>query len=105
MIEERQPYESSSQQRILKVLMAMFGHEVAGIAPGELAKLAEITPQEATRDLANLRIAGLAEQLADTGRWRLTARLPQKALVMLNEINRAAERIKETQQRYTRNPY
>lgn len=105
MSEERQPYESSSQQRILKVLMAMFGREVAGIAPGELAKLAEITPQEATRDLANLRIAGLAEQMADTGRWRLTARLPQKALVMLNEINRAAERIKETQQRYTRNPY
>lgn len=105
MSEERQPYESSSQQRILKVLLTMFGHEVSGIAPGELAKLAEISPQEATRDLANLRIAGLAETIPETGRWRLTPRLPQKALVMLNEINRAAEKIKETQQRYTRNPY
>ncbi|MFZ5659168.1 MAG: IclR family transcriptional regulator [Pseudomonadota bacterium] len=98
-------YQNNSQQRILRVLMCLFGHEVSGLAPGELAKLADISPQDATRDLANLRIAGLAEQMPESGRWRLTPRLPQKALAMLNAINRAAAKIEETQQRYTRNPY
>lgn len=95
-------YLNSSQQRILQVLMAMFGHEIQGIAPGELAKGLNITPSEATRALANLRIAGIAEQLAETGRWRLTPRVAQRAVAMLHSIERAAARVEEVRNRYTR---
>lgn len=98
-------YESSCQQRILRVLLTLFGHELRGLAPGEVAKLAEITPQDATRDLANLRIAGLAEVMPETNRWRLTTALPQKALVMVAELEKAKRKLDEITNRYTRNPY
>ena len=95
-------YLNSSQQRILQVLLAMFGHEIQGIAPGELAKGLNISASEATRALANLRIAGVAEQLTDTGRWRLTPRVAQRAVAMLNAIQQAAARVEEVRNRYTR---
>lgn len=95
-------YINSSQQRILQVLLAMFGHEIQGLAPSDLAKGLGISPSEATRSLANLRLAGVAEQLPDTGRWRLTPRIPQKAVAMLQTIERAAARVDEVRNRYTR---
>lgn len=100
----KQKYESPCQQRILRVLMFLFGHEVSGLAPGELAKALQITASDATRDLANMKYAGLAEQIQDSGRWRLTPRLPQRALAMLNEIDRAESRTAEVRQRFTRKP-
>lgn len=65
-------YTSSCQQRILKVLLAMFGHEIDGLAPGQIAKLAEITPQEATRDIHNLVVAGYVEQVPHNGQYRVS---------------------------------
>lgn len=100
----KQKYESSCQQRILRVLLTLFGHEVAGLAPGELARLAGITPQDATRDLANLHYAGIAEQAGD-GRWRLTPMIPQKALAAVAEMDKAKRKIEELSQRYTRAPH
>ena len=95
-------YVNSSQQRILQTLLALFGHEIQGIAPGELAEATHISPSAATRDLANLRMAGIAEQMADGNRWRLTPRIPQRALAMLSNIERAASRVEEVRNRYTR---
>ncbi|MEW6314746.1 MAG: hypothetical protein AB1513_12040 [Pseudomonadota bacterium] len=100
----KQKYESNCQQRILRVLVHLFGHEVHGLAPGEIAKALSINAANVTHDLANLKIAGLAEQIQDSGRWRLTPRLPQRALAMLNEIERCSNRVNEVQQRYTRTP-
>lgn len=97
-------YENGSQQRVLLVLMALFGHEVQGVAPGQLAKALNISPSETTRDLANLKQAGLAEQMPDSGRWRITPRLCQKALTSLSAIESAAKKLDETRNRYTRNP-
>ena len=95
-------YVNSSQQRILLVLMALFGHETQGRAPGELAEACQISPSAVTRDLANLRLAGIAEQMPDGNRWRLTPRLPQRALAMLDSIRHAASRVEEARNRYTR---
>ena len=44
-------YYCESQQRILRVLMCLFGHEIDGLTPGQVAKMAEITASKATRDL------------------------------------------------------
>ncbi|HFD86510.1 MAG TPA: MarR family transcriptional regulator, partial [Gammaproteobacteria bacterium] len=88
-------YHSNSQQRILKVMLALAGHEVTGLAPGEIAKGLNITPSNVTRDLANLRIAGLAEQITDSDRWRLTPKLSQIGLAMLDSVDKARRKVDE----------
>ena len=98
-------YISNSQQRILRVLMHLGGHEVNGLAPGEISKSLNISPANVTHDLANLKHAGMAEQLQETCRWRLTPRIPQIGVAMLNGISRAESKLAETKQRFTRTPH
>jgi len=97
-------YRSASQLRILKMLLLLGGHEVDGLAPSQIAKSLQIAPGEVTHDTANLRLAGLAEQIIETGRWRLTPRVPQIAMAMLRELERRGNFLDETKQRYTREP-
>ena len=97
-------YTNATQQRILRVLLALAGHEVNGLAPSEIAHGLNINQSNTTRDLANLREAGLAEQIPDTGRWRLTPRIPQIAVAMLQGVDRAQLKVTEVKQRYTRAP-
>ncbi len=102
MTEDR--YLNESQQRVLRVLLAMSGHEVLGLTPGELAKGLELAPSQITRDLANLHIAGLAEEIVDTGRWRLTPKLIQIGIAMQLAVEDAERKLGEITQRYTRTP-
>jgi DNA-binding IclR family transcriptional regulator len=95
-------YTCASQQRILRVLILLGGHEVNGLAPAEIAHSLDITQPNTIRDLENLRIAGLAEKIADSGRWRLSPRLPQIAVAMLANIDRSQRKLEEVRQRYTR---
>lgn len=98
-------YRSESQQRVLKIMMVLAGHEVNGLAPGEVAKAANTTASNATRTLANLYLAGVAEKIPESDRWRLSPRVPQIATAMLNGISRAQGKVDEVKQRYTTNPY
>tara|TARA_R110002096_G_scaffold172484_8_gene346201 strand:+ start:2689 stop:3000 length:312 start_codon:yes stop_codon:yes gene_type:complete len=95
-------YESAQVQRVLKVLLLLGGHELKGLAPGEIAKSLTIPNADITRALNNLMYGGLAEQIGDSGRWRLTTRIPQIAVAMLNNLDRAESKLAETRQRYTR---
>lgn len=95
-------YTNSSQQRILKVVLTMFGHEIDGLLPGQLAKLTGITPGEATRDLNNLMQAGFVEPLPSGNAYRITPMVGQKAMAILHTLDRAAKRVDETRNRYTR---
>lgn len=98
-------YTNAAQQRLLKVLFALFNDVVLGLAPSTIAKAVSASPSAITRDLNNLLEAGLAERDEQTGHWRLTPRLPQQALKALNNLDRVAKRIEETRDRYTRNSY
>lgn len=102
MTDER--YEVESQQRILRVMLALSGYEVTGLAPGELAKGLELPGAQITKDLANLRIAGIAEEIVGTGRWRLTPRLIQIGVAMQLAVEQAERKLEEMKQRYTRTP-
>lgn len=93
-------YINAAQQRVLSILMLLAGHEVMGLAPGEIAKAVRTSASNVTRDLANLREAGMAEPLADTGRWRITPRVGQIALRVLNALGDARKRVDEVAQRF-----
>lgn len=73
-------YTNTAQQRLLRVLMAMFSDVFAGVAPKALAHAAGCSPSAITRDLHNLQRAGLAVRDERTGLWRLTPVLPRQAV-------------------------
>lgn len=97
-------YHSKSQQRILEIIFVLAGHEVDGLAPGEISKAIKATSCSVTRDLRNLRIAGLTEKLVETERWRLTPKLSQIGLAMLDGVDKSQRKVDEVKQRFTRKP-
>lgn len=98
-------YTNASQQRLLRVLLALAGHEVNGRACADIARAVDASMTNVYRDLENLRIAGLAEQMTDSAQWRLTPRIPQIAMAMLSNLDRAEKRTAEIRQRFTREPH
>lgn len=97
-------YRNEAQQRLLKTIVLLAGNEFSGLAPSDLAKALGTNPSNVTRDLANLKEAGLAETLPDTGRWRLGPKLIQIAMAFADHIARSSDRMNELKQRYTRLP-
>ena len=97
-------YTNDAQQRILNLLLALFGDAVSGYPPSKLADLLSCTASAITRDLDNLRTAGLAERDDGTGCWRLTPRLPQQSIKVFNSIDTAQRRVDEARNRFTRTP-
>jgi len=95
-------YISAQQQRLLQLVLTLAGNEIEGLAPGEIAKLVGCLPSQVTRDLANLRHAGWAEQLPATGRWRLGPQPVQIAMRHMTALDRAKRRLDETTNRYSR---
>lgn len=95
-------YTVAAQQRVLKTLLAMFGHEIDGLAPGQIANLVKTSASNATRDLFNLEKAGLAERVAHNNNYRITPLLGQKAISILTTLDQAEKRVAETKQRFTR---
>lgn len=100
-------YKCDAQQRLLFVQSALAGHEVNGLSLAEIVKALESRmggnqKNNVFRDLHNLRLAGYAEQLPDSERWRLGARVVQTALDHLRGMERATTRLEETRQRYSR---
>lgn len=97
-------YTNAAQQRILHLQLALFADVVHGLPPSKLAELLRVSASAITRDLDNLRTAGLAERDEATGHWRLTPRLPQQAIKVFNSIDTAQRRVDEARNRFTRNP-
>ncbi len=88
----RTDYTNSSQQRILKLVLAMFGDVVNGYSPGQLCQITGHRPDAMTRDLHNLITAGLAERDED-GRYLLTTRLPQQTAKVYAAMGRSEARV------------
>ena len=97
-------YTNAAQQRIVKLVLALFGDVVHGYAPAALAKAVGCSPSAMTRDLDNLASAGLVERDESTGLWRLTPRLPQQAIKVWTAIDSAERRLEESRNRFSRNP-
>ena len=97
-------YTNAAQQRILRLALALFGDAVNGYSPSRLAEAVGASASNVTRDLDNLRTAGLAERDEATGHWRLTPRLPQQAIKVFSAIDATQRRVDEARNRFTRNP-
>lgn len=96
-------YHSKSQQRILKVLFALAGHETKGLEPSALAKGLQVAASAITRDLSNLEIAGVAEKMP-SGNYRLLPKIVQISFAFGQELSRERGKLDEIENRYTRQP-
>lgn len=97
-------YTNEAQQRLIKLLLALFTDVVQGMPPSALARAVGCSQSTITRDLDNLRTAGIAERDEVTGCWRLTPRLPQQAIKVWNAIDHAQRRVDEARQRFSTRP-
>ena len=97
-------YTNATQQRILNLVLALFGDVVNGYPPSKLAELMGCAAPVITRDLDNLRTAGIAKRDEASGNWLLTPRLPQQAIKVFNSIDTAQRRVDEARNRFTRTP-
>lgn len=97
-------YRNDAQQRILKIVMVLFADVVNGLTPSAIAREVKCSAAVMTRDLANLREAGVADKDETTGCWRLTPRLPQQTIKVWAAIDTAERRLQEAKNRFTRNP-
>lgn len=97
-------YTNDGQQRLIQLLLAMFGDVVNGYTPSALGKTLGVSPSTITRDLDNLLTAGLAQRDEATGQWRLTPRLPQQCIKVWTAIDRAESRLADARARFSRNP-
>ena len=97
-------YHCTSQQRILKTLMCLFGHEIDGLTPSQVAQLAGSSASNATRDLWNLELAGLVERLPNGDKVRISPQLGRKALAVLHTFDRAQRQLDDLKARYARMP-
>ena len=60
-------YTNAAQQRIQALQLVLFGDVVHGYPPAKLAETLGVSASVITRDLDNLRTAGLAERDDATG--------------------------------------
>ncbi len=103
-------YACEAQQRLLFVQSALYGHEIDGLSMTEIAaawaqragKTTASQKNNIFRDLHNLKLAGYAEQLPDSERWRLSTRPVQGALAVMRHFEKAQARLDEARQRYGR---
>ncbi|MBK1614972.1 transcriptional regulator [Rubrivivax gelatinosus] len=77
------------------------GHEVLGLAPGEIAKALDVSPSWVSVTLPALAAeTGFVEQVAGTNRWRLGAPFVRIAVTVASNLNDARRRLDELTQRY-----
>lgn len=97
-------YISAQVQRVLRTLDCLFGHEINGLTPGQVTQLVGCSAANTTADLANLAEAGFAEQIVGADTYRITPRVGQKAIAVLNALSAAQQKLDDTKNRFTRTP-
>lgn len=95
-------YTHEGQQRILRLLMTLSGHEITGLAPKQIADLQGCSASLVTRDLANLAEAGFAEQVPGAPQWRLAPALVQISVKLAVSLDRAQGQLDDLRNRFTR---
>lgn len=92
-------YECDAQQRLLKVIGALVGHEVDGVSAKDIAARTGTSSATAFRDLSNLQLGGWAEQLEDGG-WRLSVNAAKMLRRINDGINSALSRVNSARRSY-----
>ena len=104
MSTDRDPsrYANEGQQRLLRLINLMAGNEITGLTPADIARAQDCPAPTVIRDLANLQLAGFAEVVPETGRWRLSPQIVQISIKHGLALDRAESKLAEVRQRFSR---
>lgn len=88
-------------RKTCELLRLLAGHEVLGLAPGEIAKGLDVQPSWVSRTLPALEAeTAFVERVPGTSRWRLGVPLVRIAFAVSAELGAARRRLEEAEQRY-----
>lgn len=76
------------------------GHELHGLAPGEIAKGLEVSPSWVSVNLPALVATGYVEQVQGTNRWRLGVAFVRIATTVATNLNAARQQLDDISRRY-----
>jgi DNA-binding IclR family transcriptional regulator len=97
--------ENKSMKKGIAIILALAGHEVHGMSPTEIAKVAQLSPAAGTCYRQTLEGLGLVEEVPGIkGRYRLGPRFVQIALAHQSGLERVKQRVAEVEQRFSRAP-
>lgn len=95
---------NEAQQRLMKIVEMLADDAVVGYHPSQIARHVGTLPSNITRDMANLKEFGWAEKDEERGTWRLTPRIGQQAVKILNSTHRYSDMAEQARNRFTRIP-
>jgi DNA-binding IclR family transcriptional regulator len=93
-------YTNAAQQRVLRLIDLLAGHELQGLTPTEIGRALGSAAPLVTRDLDNLRTAGWAELHPGGKTWRLAPHAIQISLRYAAGLQMGAQNQRDTQRRY-----
>lgn len=76
------------------------GHEVLGLAPGEISKGIDVSPSWVSVNLPALATTGFVEQVAGTNRWRLGVQFVRISTTVATNLNAARRQLDDISSRY-----
>nr|WP_295782170.1 transcriptional regulator [Rhodoferax sp.] len=76
------------------------GHELLGLAPGEIAKGLDVSPSWVSVNLPALAPTGFIEQVEGTNRWRLGVAFVRISTTVTTNLAAARRRLDEVSARY-----
>lgn len=89
-------------RKTCELLRLLAGHEVLGLAPGEIAKGLDVSAPWVSRTLPALEAeTGFVERVEGTNRWRLSVPFVRIATTVEVNLNAAKERLVATGKRYS----
>ena len=100
MSEKTYPLAAHSR-KVCELVRLLAGHEVLGLAPGEIAKALDVGPSWVSVNLPALAgETGFVERVEGTNRWRLGVPLVRIAFTVSANLNAAKRQLDEISQRY-----
>lgn len=90
-----------SAEAILAVLDLLLRHTVHGLTASDICKATGYTAPNVSRYVATLEATGWAERIPETNRIRASVRVAQRAVTVLNEFDKAQQRLTELRTRMT----
>jgi len=77
------------------------GHELLGLAPGEIASGLGVAPSWVSKNLPALATTGFVEQVQGTNRWRLGVQFVRIATTVATNLNQARRQLDDISHRYS----
>ena len=89
-------------RKVCELLRLLAGHEVLGLAPGEIAKGLEVGASWVSVNLPALAAeTGFVERVEGTNRWRLGVQFVRIALTVSTNLNKAKQQLDDISARYS----